>query len=144
MKLILVVPDAQIQVLIDLIRSSRVDGWIARPLETKQPSEADLEIAAQALVAQQWRRRLSPELTREKLMETVSADLAKMLLLLQEPELVNDELLKCLEGALLSVRWRVDLYAPGGFNYDPEAHAALCKLAVRCEDTIAKAKAVLA
>jgi hypothetical protein len=60
------------------------------------------------------------------------------------PELVNDELLACLEGALLSVRWRVDIYAPGGFNYDPDAHSALCKFAVKCEDAIAKAKAAQA
>lgn len=57
------------------------------------------------------------------------------------PKHPMSELLACLEGALLSVLWRVEVHAPYGYYQDPETFAALNKFAVRCGAAISSVKA---
>ncbi len=54
---------------------------------------------------------------------------------------LENELLACLKGALLSVEWRVDIHSVGGWDRDCDAAAALSKFAERCKQAIAKTEA---
>lgn len=54
---------------------------------------------------------------------------------------LENELLACLKGALLSVEWRVDIHSVGGWDRDWEAAAALSKFAERCKKAISAAEA---